>query len=157
MNINYFERSGLKKYYIEFNDKYIYRILFVFSFIVIYLAFQLSQKKSQEQSFLIIGIDFGSSFSGYSILTDNSFDFESHHYNKSLYSEIILYKGQGIYIRKLDNKNQKLVFGENQRYFAHFKKFLEKNKIYENIFIESDIQKGEKTELDIIIKGFYTK
>jgi len=74
-----------------------------------------------------------------------------------LYSEIILYKDQGIDIRKLDNKNQKLVIGENERYFAHFKKFLDKNKNYENIFIESDIPKGEKTRLDIIIKGFLYK
>ena len=87
--------------------------MIIIAIIIIYVINNFL-KKSQEQSFLIIGIDFGSSFSGYSILTDRKFDFEEHDKNKIFYSEIILdketkigkkiRKGNDNSILNLDNK-----------------------------------------------------
>ena len=143
--------------YFKVNKKLIIiiSILIIIFAIIIYYVIDYFLKKSQEHSFLIIGIDFGSSFSGYSILTDRKFDFEEHDKNKIFYSEIILDKETkiGKKIRK-GNDNSILNIENNELYFSHFKKFLDKNYDYENAFIESDIPKGEKVKLDYVIKGF---
>ena len=140
--------------YNNYNNR-IFSILILIFAIIIYFVFQNFPKKKKEQSFLIIGIDFGSSFSGYSILANRDFDFEDHDYNKIYYSEIILDKESkiGKKIRKGNDKSI-LKIDENELYFSHFKKFLDKNNDFEKTFIESNIPKGEKVILDNVIKGF---
>ena len=134
----------------------IFSTLFLIFSIIIILVIQYFSKKPQEERFLIIGIDFGSSFSGYSILTDRKYDFEEHDKNKLFFSEIILDKETkiGKKIREGKKDTSILNLDNNELYFSHFKKFLDKNFDYENIYIESTIPKGEKVKLDYVIKGF---
>lgn len=145
--------------YFEINNNCrnnIFSMIIVIIAIIIFFTFKYFPNNSKKDPNLtIIGIDFGSSFSGYSILTDGIIDFESHDKNKIFYSEVILDR-ETKYGHKIGNESHHSRFSlaKNELYFSHFKKFLDKNHDYEDAFIESDIPKGEKVRLEYVIKGF---
>mgnify|MGYP002624993813 CR=1 FL=1 len=137
-------------------SQYLIIILSLIIFIIaIRVGYEYYQKNTRESSDIIIGVDLGSSFSGYSILTDRILDFESHDKNQIFYSEVILDKETkgGRKIGKQAHYSR-LNLTVIDLYFSHFKKILDKNNEHENTFIESNIPKGEKVKLDFVIMGF---
>ena len=131
---------------------------FVLSILVNILAFlyYLYKNKTEEKTNqIIIGIDFGSTFSGYSVIFNSNIDFEDSDLNQVISSELIMDKETkiGLRIGKYAHffpKNQIEV--ENKLYFWKFKRSLDpKNN---NNYVYSNIPEGQQIELENVIKGF---
>ena len=121
--------------------------------ILFYLYKNRTEKKTTNQ--IIIGIDFGSTFSGYSVIFNSNIDFEDSDLNQVISSELIMDKETkiGLRIGKLAHyfpKNKVVI--ENKLYFCKFKRNLDpKNS---NNYCYSNIPEGQEIELENVIKGF---
>ena len=105
-----------------------------------------------EKNKIIIGLDFGSTQSGYQIFYDSKIDFEN---GKIITTELIFdsYFKKGLSIGiKAKNYPKKNIEKENKLYFTKFKRNLDpKNK---NNMANSTIPIGGQLENDIVIKEF---
>ena len=105
-----------------------------------------------EKNKIIIGLDFGSTQSGYQIFNNSIIDFEN---GKIITTELIFdsYFKKGLSIGiKAKNYPKKNIEKENKLYFTKFKRNLEpKNK---NNMANSTIPIGGQLENDIVIKEF---
>ena len=123
--------------------------------ILAFLFYVFKNKFGKNTNQIIIGIDFGSTFSGYSIIINSNIDFEDSDLNKVIPSELILDKETkiGLRIGKLAQIFPKgRVEIENKLYFCKFKRNLEpKNN---SNYVGSDIPLGQQIELEYVIKGF---
>ena len=103
----------------------------------------------------IIGIDFGSTFSGYSVIYNSDIDFADSNQNKIISSELIMEKDDKIALRigsKAHNFPKNRIKPENKLYFSKFKKNLDPK--VNNNYAESNIPEGVKVELEHVIKGY---
>ena len=123
--------------------------------IAVIMYFVFKKKLEDNEKKVIIGIDFGSTASGYSIIYDSLINFDDSDSKEVISSELIMDSETEIGLR-IGNKAhyfpKNRIKPENKLYFCKFKKNLDpkNNKNY----VESNVPKGVKKELKNIIKGF---
>ena len=109
----------------------------------------------EEKNKIIIGLDFGSTQSGYQIFYDSKIDFEGEEAQSIITTELIfdLYFKKGLSIGiEAKNYPKENIESEKKLYFTKFKRNLDpKNK---NIMANSTIPIGGQLENDIVIKEF---
>ena len=132
-------------------------ILSVLINIIGILYYFYNKKIENEGKKIIIGIDFGSTTSGYSIIYDSNIELDDFDSKGIISSELIMDNETQIGLR-IGNKAhyfpKNRIKPENKLYFCKFKKNLDpKNN---NNYIESDVPKGIQIELANVIKGFLT-
>ena len=112
-------------------------------------------KTTEEKNKIIIGLDFGSTQSGYQIFYDSKIDFEGEEAQSIITTELIfdLYFKKGLSIGiEAKNYPKENIESEKKLYFTKFKRNLDpKNK---NIMANSTIPIGGQLENDIVIKEF---
>ena len=121
--------------------------------VIMYFAFK--KKLEDNEKKVVIGIDFGSTASGYSIIYDSLINFDESDSKEVIPSELIMDCETEIGLR-IGNKAhyfpKNRIKPENKLYFSKFKKNLDpKNN---NNYVESNVPEGVKKELKNIIKGF---
>ena len=116
--------------------------------------FKFWNKKNE----IIIGIDFGSTFSGYSIIVNSEKDIEDLELNDNeniIPTELIMDNEThfGMKIGQAAHDTPKYIIGKkNHLYFSKFKRNLDpKNN---NNYAYSNYPEGEKIELEDVIKAF---
>ena len=119
------------------------------------LYFIHKNKLENADKKIIIGIDFGSTFSGYSIIYDSNINFDDFDQNQIVSSELIMDNETQIGL-KIGNKAhyfpKNRIKPENKLYFYKFKKNLDpKNN---NNYAKSNVPEGYQIELTKLIKGF---
>ena len=119
------------------------------------LFYGFTRFSENKKTKLIIGIDFGSTFSGFSIIYNSDINFDDSNTNQIFSSELIMDKETEIGLRigsKAHYFPKNRIVPENKLYFSKFKKNLDpKNN---NNFAESNIPEGEKVDLENVIKGY---
>ena len=119
------------------------------------LFYGFTRFSENKKTKLIIGIDFGSTFSGFSIIYNSDINFDDSNTNQIFSSELIMDKETEIGLRigsKAHYFPKNRIVPENKLYFSKFKKHLDpKNN---NNFAESNIPEGEKVDLENVIKGY---
>ena len=123
--------------------------------VVIYFVLNFDIIKEKNNNMTIIGIDFGSTFSGYSIIYNSNINFEDPDTNQIISSELIMEKDDKIALRigkKAHNFPKNRIEKENKLYFSKFKKNLDPK--VNNNYAESNIPEGVNMELEHVIKGY---
>ena len=115
----------------------------------------VNNKIIEDKNKIIIGLDFGSTQSGYQIFYDSKIDFEGDEAQSIITTELIfdLYFKKGLSIGiEAKNYPKENIESEKKLYFTKFKRNLDpKNK---NIMANSTIPIGGQLENDIVIKEF---
>ena len=131
---------------------------FIISILINILAvlyFVIKNALENKNNLTIVGIDFGSTFSGYSIIYNSDINFEDSDSNQVISSELIIDKETEIGLR-IGNKahyfSKNRIISENKLYFCKFKKNLDPKNV--NNYAESNIPEGVKVNLENIIKGY---
>ena len=123
--------------------------------VIIYFVLNFDIIKEKNNNMTIIGIDFGSTFSGYSIIYNSNINFEDPDTNQIISSELIMERDDKIALRigkKAHNFPKNRIEKENKLYFSKFKKNLDPK--VNNNYAESNIPEGINMELEQVIKGF---
>ena len=153
-----FNNSNIKNKINNDNKYYIAGWIIIISIIVAFFAIFYPFIKNileKEKPMTIIGIDFGSTNSGYSIIIDSNIFFDDSELNQVITSELIMDKEAEIGLRigkKAHYFPKNRVEPENKLYFCKFKKSLDpKNN---NNYAESNIPEGKKINLENVIKAY---
>ena len=130
----------------------------ILSFIVNLIAimyFIYKKKVENKEKRIIIGIDFGSTASGYCIIYDSIINFDESDSKKVISSELIMDNETKIGLRIGNQAHyfpKNRIKPENKLYFSKFKKNLDpKNN---NNYVMSNVPEGVQIELKHVIKGF---
>ena len=139
------------------NNKYniFYWIIFIIIPIIIHFVYIYFFKIRQYDA--IIGIDFGSTFSGYSIIFNSEKDLNIFENNKVISSEFIMYefKKKGLIIGK--EAHDSILFDKNilldKLYFKIFKRNLSPQNNFTN-YVEAASPENKAIEIKYVIREF---
>ena len=137
----------------------------LFSLLIIIIAvlspFIIKFFNKIEKKMTIIGIDFGSTFSGYSILLNGQIDFYDDKLNEMISSEMIMdeYSKKALFIgNEAHNFPKNKIEPQEKLYFSQFKRNLEPKNQYDYKYylksIESNIPKNKTVKLENVIKEY---